>query len=112
MARRSVQHGGAELVEQPYGLRVAALLEQDRSAGPVGVRWAGAMHEQWLVDPRAGVGELRPAGGAPPAAGIVARERPAAVDMPEDDPLGVDAEPMDDPPERGDACASRLRSQQ
>ena len=70
------------------------------------------MHEQWLVDPRSGVGELRTATGPSPAAGIVAGERPAAVNVPEDDPFGVDAQPMDDPAERGDARASRLHSQQ
>src|SRR4051812_30802257 len=79
--RRSAQNSGLEPIEQPHRLRIARVLKQDRTAGPVRVRWAGAMHEQRLVDPGAAVGESRSPTGAAPADGIVAAERPASVDV-------------------------------
>jgi hypothetical protein len=94
-----VQHGGVELVKQPDRPRVAALLEQDRSAGPERGRRTGAMHEQWHAflqhltarghRPHAElrIAELGPEAGIVGAANRGERPRSAAlVSAPGEDP--------------------------
>ena len=100
------------MVEEPNGTRLAARLEHDRSPGPVGMRRFGAVYEQWLVHPGAGVHDPRPSRRAAPSRRIVAGKRPTAMDMTEQDPFGIDAEAMYDPGEGGDARASHLGPQQ
>src|SRR5215207_8941707 len=82
--RCSVQRRGVEVVEQPDRPRLASVVKPDRAAGPVRVRRGGAMNQQRLVDPRAGVRDLRSPTGPDPAPPIVAGQRPAAMGMPED----------------------------
>src|SRR4051794_36148610 len=76
---RQPERAVAEMVEQPDRARRAAVLEHDRAARPVRVRRSGAMDQQRLVDPRAGVRDPRQAARPAPAVAVVAAERPAPV---------------------------------
>ena len=56
------------------------------------------VHEQRLVDPAAAVGDVRTPARTDPVERVIARERSTAVDVAEQDPVGVDAEPVHDAP--------------
>ena len=68
----------AEIVEQPDAPRRTAILEQDRSTRPVGVRRGGAVHQQRLIQPGARVEHSRArARAAGPFSWATARRRSA-----------------------------------
>ena len=79
--------------------------------GQYGCGGARPVHEQRLVDPGPGVRELRRAARAAPAPRVVARERAGAVDVAEDHVVGVDAQAVDDAPERGQARTAHLQAE-
>src|SRR5690349_15536035 len=87
---------GVEVVQYADRLRLPALLEENRAARPVRVRRRGAMNERRLIHPAAGVRDSGPSTRALPTARIIAGEGPGPVNMPEDHPVGVDLEPLDD----------------